>query len=80
MTEMKSFAKSEGVIELYFCIIANDTHSFWRFLRRNMSSRYRLHVCCRITLKVAMTFFAFLPLAGERLSRRISEHARAPEE
>jgi hypothetical protein len=58
MTETKSFVKSEGVIELYFCVVAKGTLSFWRFLRRNMSSRYRLRACCRITPKVAMTFFA----------------------
>jgi hypothetical protein len=55
MTETKSFAKSEGVIELYFRIVANDTHSFWQLLRRSMSSRYRLHARRRITPTVAIT-------------------------
>jgi hypothetical protein len=56
MTETKSFVKSEGVTELYFRIVANDAHLFWRFLRRSMSSRYRLRARRRITPTIAIIF------------------------
>jgi hypothetical protein len=63
MTETKSFVKSEGVTELYFRIVANDAHLFWRFLRRSMSSRYRLRARRRITPKVAIQREHLAPLS-----------------